>query len=153
VPGKDERDGEGILSVQGLENKGRQVPRHRSEGGDDQKGGHRESLDSERGDQQEAERIGGLGEMAEDDFNCCNCAGEGLSGEQACECIDQDLAHRIIPCGTRKLAGQEREYRTTKGLWLTRQAFKNWSAGVGREVDPVVWFTEMGHPTPEDVKL
>lgn len=89
--------------------------------------------------------------MSETDFGCC---GGQTSGEQACECIKQDLAHRVIPTGSRKLAGQEREYCTTTSLWLTRQAFKAWSKREGREVDPIVWFTEMGHgPIPNDVKL
>lgn len=85
------------------------------------------------------------------DFGCC---GGQASGEQACECIKQDLPHRVIPCGTRKLAGQEREYRTTTNQWLTRQAFIAWSKDEGLEVDPIVWFTEMGHgPVPQDVKV
>jgi len=86
-----------------------------------------------------------------DNFGCC---GGQPSGEQACECIKQDLAHRVIPTGSHKLAGQEREYSTTTNLWLTRQAFKAWSKNEGREVDPIIWFTEMGHgPIPEDVRL
>jgi len=68
------------------------------------------------------------------DFGCC---GGQPSGEQACECIKQDLAHRVIPTGSHKLAGQEREYSTTTNLWLTRQAFKAWSKNEGREVDPI----------------
>jgi len=87
--------------------------------------------------------------VSETNFGCC---GGQPSGEQACECIKQDLAHRVIPTGTRKLAGQGREYSTTTSQWLTRQAFKAWSKNEGKEVDPIVWFTEMGHgPIPEDV--
>lgn len=64
----------------------------------------------------------------------------------------QELGHRVLPCGTRKLAGQEREYKTTGNEWLTRKEFIAWSTAEGRGVDPVVWFTEMGHgPIPEDV--
>ncbi|OPY56376.1 MAG: hypothetical protein A4E49_00242 [Methanosaeta sp. PtaU1.Bin112] len=85
--------------------------------------------------------------MSETDFGCCQ-----NSATQACECIKQDLAHRVIPTGSRKLVGQEREYCTTTNKWLTRQAFKAWSKNEGREVDPIIWFTEMGHgPIPEDV--
>ena len=81
------------------------------------------------------------------EFNCCD---EGA--EQACECIEQDLEHRVIPTGTLKLAGQERYYVTTTNLRLTREAFKAWSRAEGKEVDPIVWFTEMGHgPVPDDV--
>lgn len=89
--------------------------------------------------------------MTDDEgFNCC---GGSESGEQACECLKQELAYRIIPAGTRKLAGQEREYRTTTGLWLTRQGFKDWSKAEGKELDPIVWFTDMNHAIPEDVKI
>lgn len=101
-------------------------------------------------------------------FNCCNGGDSGASGdacgcgngdcgaertgEQACECIKQDLAERVIPCGTRKMAGQERVYRTTTQLWLTRSEFMAWSKKEGREVDPICWFTEMGHgPIPADI--
>jgi len=83
------------------------------------------------------------------EFNCCD---EGA--EQACECIEQDLEHRVIPTGTLKLAGQERLYITTTALRLTRQAFLAWSQAEGKEVDPIIWFTEMGHgPIPIDVEL
>lgn len=82
-------------------------------------------------------------------FNCCG--GEEF-GEQACECLPQELGHRVLPCGTRKLAGQERQYKTTGNEWLTRKEFITWSTAEGRGVDPVVWFTEMGHgPIPSDV--
>ena len=82
------------------------------------------------------------------EFDCCNEA----TGEQACECLEQDLGHRVIPQGTIKLAGQERRYTTTTNLQLTRGEFKAWSLAEGREVDPIVWFTEMGHgPVPDDV--
>lgn len=85
-------------------------------------------------------------------FGCCDCGGEA-SEDESSECIDQDLAHRVIPCGTRKLAGQGRQYRTTTGKWLSREEFKAWAKEQGIEVDPIVWFTEMGHgPVPEDVK-
>ena len=84
------------------------------------------------------------------EFNCC----DEPSGEQACECLEQDLGHRVIPCGTIKLAGQERRYKTTTNLLLTRAEFKEWSRSEGREVDPVVYFTEMGHgPIPDDIKV
>ena len=87
--------------------------------------------------------------MSNTDFGCC---GGQPSGEQACECIKQDLEHRVIPTGSIKLAGQERLYITTTQVRLTRQAFKAWSKNEGREVDPIIWFTEMGHgPVPEDV--
>ncbi len=90
--------------------------------------------------------------MSDDGFGCCDCGGNS-SADQACECIDQEVAHRVIPTGTRKLAGQGREYRTTTQLWLSREEFKAWAKKQGKEVDPVVWFTEMGHgPVPEDVK-
>jgi len=83
------------------------------------------------------------------EFNCCD---EGA--EQACECIEQDLEHRVIPTGTLKLAGQERLYITTTALRLTRQAFLAWSRAEGKEVDPIIWFTEIGHgPIPIDVEL
>lgn len=77
-----------------------------------------------------------------------------MTGEQACECIEQDVGHRVIPCGTIKLAGQERRYRTTTNLLLTRDEFLEWSEAQGSKVDPIVWFTEMGHgPIPPDVKV
>ena len=82
------------------------------------------------------------------EFNCC----DEPSGEQACECLVQDLGHRVIPQGTIKLAGQERRYATTTNLQLTRGEFKAWSKAEGREVDPIVWWTEMGHgQIPDDV--
>ena len=91
--------------------------------------------------------------MADGDggFNCC---GDGQpDGEQACECIKQDLEHRVIPCGSRKMAGQERTYRTTTSLWLSRTDFMLWSKKEGLQVDPICWFTEMRHgPIPPDVK-
>lgn len=87
-----------------------------------------------------------------EDFNCCSGSCGGNSGEQACECLKQDLAHRVIPAGTRKLAGQGREYRTTTGLWLTRSAFIDWSKNEGKQVDPIIWYTEMGHPMPKDLE-
>lgn len=87
-------------------------------------------------------------------FGCCDCAGPGNSGEQACECIQQPVGDRVIPVGTIKRAGQERRYKTTTNLELTREEFKQWSKEQGREVDPVCWFTEMGHgPIPADVKV
>ena len=85
------------------------------------------------------------------DFGCC---GGQASGEQACECIEQDLQHRVIPSGTWKPVGQERLYRTTTQKWLSRVEFIAWSKEQGKEVDPIIWFTEMGHgPVPPDVKL
>jgi hypothetical protein len=88
--------------------------------------------------------------MAEDGFDCASCT-EG-SGAEAAECIVQDLEHRVIPTGTRKLAGQERQYRTTLQKWLTREEFIVWSKKQGLQVDPICWFTEMGHgPIPADV--
>jgi hypothetical protein len=52
------------------------------------------------------------------------------------------------------MAGQEREYRTTTQQWLTRLAFIAWSKGQGKELDPICWFTEMGHgPVPADVQI
>lgn len=88
-------------------------------------------------------------------FGCCDdCAGPGLSGAQAAECIPQKVEERVIPCGTRKPVGQERLYMTTTSQWLTRAEFKKWSRKEGKEVDPVIWFTEMGHgPIPADVKV
>lgn len=82
-------------------------------------------------------------------FGCCS--GE-QSGEQACECLPQELETRVIPCGTRKPVGQERQYKSTSNAWLTRKQFIDWSTEQGKAVDPVIWFTEMGHgPIPEDV--
>jgi hypothetical protein len=84
-------------------------------------------------------------------FGCCSGEGNG-SGEQACECLPQELENRIIPCGTRKLAGQERQFKTTSNVWLTRKQFIDWSTEQGKGIDPVIWFTEMGHgPIPADV--
>jgi hypothetical protein len=82
------------------------------------------------------------GDVVDDSSPCCS---EEITGEQACECIKQDLEHRVIPTGTIKLAGQERLFITTTGLRLTRAAFMAWSKAEGLEVDPIVWFTEMGH--------
>jgi hypothetical protein len=85
------------------------------------------------------------------DFGCCDCGGNS-SADESCECIDQDLGHRVIPCGTQKLVGQERQYKTTTNQWFSREEFKAWSKEQGREVDPIIWFTEMGHgPVPADV--
>lgn len=84
------------------------------------------------------------------EFDCCN----EPTGAQACECLEQDLGHRVIPQGTVKLAGQDRQYKTTTNVLLTRDEYIAWSRAEGREVDPIVWFTEMGHgPIPEDVKV
>lgn len=84
-----------------------------------------------------------------DGFECCS---EDEGGERACECLPLDLGHRVIPCGTQKLAGQERQYKNTSNDWLTRKEFIDWSTEQGKAVDPIVWFTEMGHgPIPTDV--
>ena len=104
--------------------------------------------------------------MAKDEgFNCCgqsavpedakeDCDCVGRTAEQAGGCIVQNLEDRIIPCGTRKMAGQEREYRTTTQQWLTRLAFIAWSKDQGKELDPICWFSEMGHgPVPADVQI
>jgi hypothetical protein len=69
-------------------------------------------------------------------------------------CIPQDLEHRIIPQGTIKNAGQERLYITTTGKRLTRKKFIKWTKAQGKALDPVCWFTEMGHgPVPDDVTI
>jgi hypothetical protein len=90
--------------------------------------------------------------MSKDGFNCC---GDEQSGEQACECIPQALEDRVTPNGTRLLAvDRERMYRTGDGkLWISREEYKVWSRELGLEVDPVVWFTRMGHALPPDVKV
>ena len=91
--------------------------------------------------------------MANEDegFGCC---GASPTGAQAAECIVQDLDERVIPCGTRKMAGQARQYKTTTGAWFVRIGFQNWSRKQGREIDPIIWFTEMGHgPVPNDVQI
>jgi hypothetical protein len=49
---------------------------------------------------------------------------------------------------------KERTYRTGDGkLWLSREDYKAWSRELGLEVDPIIWFTRMGHPLPPDVKV
>jgi hypothetical protein len=84
-----------------------------------------------------------------------DCCGNELSGEQACECLPQALEDKVTPNGTRLLAvDKERMYRTGDGnLWLAREEYKAWSRKLGMEVDPVVWFTRMGHALPPDVKV
>jgi hypothetical protein len=85
----------------------------------------------------------------------CGC-GASQTGDQAAECIVQDMEERIIPCGTRKMAGQMRQYKTTTGAWFSRMGFMNWSKKQGYELDPICWFTEMGHgpvPADENVEL
>jgi len=90
--------------------------------------------------------------MSKNGFDCCG--GGEQSGEQACECIPQALEDQVTPNGTRLLAAdKERMYRTGDGkLWLSREDYKAWSREKGMEVDPIVWFTRMGHPLPSDVK-
>ena len=84
-----------------------------------------------------------------------DCCGDERSGNQACGCLPQPLVDRVTPNGTRLLAAdRERMYRTGDGdLWLSREDYKVWSRELGLEVDPIVWFTRMGHPLPPDVKV
>jgi len=90
--------------------------------------------------------------MAKNESNCC---GDEQSGEQACGCVPQSLEIRVTPAGTRLLAvDKERRYRTGDGnLWLSREGYKALSRELGLEVDPIIWFTRMGHPMPPDVKV
>ncbi len=87
-----------------------------------------------------------------DKFGCCG-QDEPIKTDGG-GCIPQPPEIRIIPDGTRKLAGMEREYRTGDGSeWLTREVYKQWSAQLGREIDPLrAWYLEMGHPPDPDVK-
>jgi len=84
-------------------------------------------------------------------FNCC---GEDAESEEACGCLPQPLEDLVTPCGTRFLAADsERMYRTgeTSNRWLSRKDYLAWSKEQGLEVDPIVWYTRMGHwPIPED---
>lgn len=86
-------------------------------------------------------------------FNCCD--GEEQPGNQACGCIPQALEDQVTPNGSRFLAvDKERMYNTGDGkLWLSREEYKAWSRELGLEVDPIVWFTRMGHLLPPDVKV
>ena len=90
--------------------------------------------------------------MSKKGFGCC---GSDQSGEQACECLPQSLEDRVTPNGARRLAvDKERTYRTGDGkLWLSREDYKSWSRELGLELDPIIWFTRMGHPLPPDVKI
>ncbi|MGB7571948.1 MAG: hypothetical protein WBL87_09350 [Methanothrix sp.] len=83
------------------------------------------------------------------------CCGDERSGSLACGCLPQPMEDRVTPNGTRLLAAdRERMYRTGDGnLWLTREDYKVWSRELGLEVDPIVWYTRMGHPLPPDVKV
>jgi len=68
--------------------------------------------------------------------------------------------HNVAPVGTIKEVGMPRLYRNEDSQLLTREQYKEWSksvvkelSGEDREVDPIIWFTEMGHgPLPSDVK-
>lgn len=78
------------------------------------------------------------------------CDGDN-TGEQSCECIDPDVEVVVTPAGVRFLAvDKEPRYKSGDGNhWFTRAAYKEWSAKKGIEVDPVIWFTRMGHkPAP-----
>ena len=85
--------------------------------------------------------------MSENDKNKGGCCPADNSGEQACECIDPDVEVVVTPCGVRFLSvDKEPRYLSGDGNhWFTRAAYKEWSAAKGFEVDPVVWFTRMGH--------
>jgi len=86
-----------------------------------------------------------------EECSSCDDCKDGTS-DQACGCIPQDLEHRVMPTGSFKPVGQERRYITTTGKRLTRKDFMEWSRKEGAQVDPIVWFTEMGHgPVPDDV--
>ena len=90
--------------------------------------------------------------MSKKGFDCCD---DEQSGEQACECIPQTLEDQVTPNGARLLAvDKERTYRTGDGkLWLSREDYRAWSRELGLEVDPIIWFTRMGHPLPPDVEV
>jgi hypothetical protein len=92
--------------------------------------------------------------MSKKEFDCCGPTDE-QSGEQACECLPQDLEMQVTPNGMRLLAvDRERMYRTGDGsLWLSRLEYRDWSLELGLEVDPVIWYTRMCHPLPPDVKV
>jgi len=92
--------------------------------------------------------------MLKKEFDCCGPTDE-QSGEQDFDgCIPQDLEMRVTPNGTRLMAvDRERMYRTGDGnLWFSRLDYKAWSLKQGLEVDPIIWYTRMGHPMPPDVK-
>ncbi len=62
----------------------------------------------------------------------------------------------VIPSGTKKLVGQEREYANAEGEYMTRDKYKQWSKDlIGKEVDPAcALFKEMGRkPIPPDVDI
>ena len=71
------------------------------------------------------------------DLDAVRLCRPGNSGAQACRMYASRPRDRVIPVGTSKRAGQERRYKTTTNLELTREEFKQWSKEQGREVDPV----------------
>jgi hypothetical protein len=93
--------------------------------------------------------------MLKKEFDCCGSTDEQPDDQDFDGCIPQDLEMRVTPNGTRLLAvDRERMYRTGDGsLWLSRLDYKAWSLKQGLEVDPIIWFTRMGHPLPPDVNV
>ena len=86
------------------------------------------------------------------EFGCCGDP-EPCGGQDYCECIPLPLGKRVIPLGTLKEAGQPRKYTNTNNDQLTREEFMAWSRAEGQEVDPLVYWTEMGHwPPPPDIR-
>ena len=71
------------------------------------------------------------------------------------DALRRELKDIVTPLGTRFSAVDlERMYRTGDGkLWLNKDDYKDWSEKKGLRVNPLVWFTRMGHPMPGDVEL
>jgi hypothetical protein len=87
------------------------------------------------------------------EFDCCE-SDLPDEGADPCACIPPPLEVQLTPSGTRLLAvDPERMYRPGTGdKWLSRNEYMDWSRSLGWEVDPIIWFTRMGHwPIPEDV--
>lgn len=66
----------------------------------------------------------------------------------------ENLGKAPQPVGTKKEAGMPRMFKNTASKWLSRDEFKAWTLEqFGREVDPIIWYTEMGHgPVPADME-
>ena len=91
--------------------------------------------------------------MANEDegFNCC---GASPTGAQAAECIVQNLEDRIIPCGTRKTSRPGEALQNDYSAVAYQAGIHSLVKKQGKGVDPICWFTEMGHgPVPADVQI
>jgi len=74
-----------------------------------------------------------------------------------CQICDPEIETRITPSGTHKYPGFERVYISgDKKKKLPREEYNQWAKSMGapEEYDVAyVWFVEMKHELPVDVKL